>query len=624
MGRICTSWLGKVHLERGTLKSLTLFLQKILADLEDLCGTSTQHDLKEIMLRVENEGISFLTISLPNFGSDFQKSLDRGYVARDLFQGYTWRGGLPRLFGGFLELVFARKGGRLLEDPFIPAIIAIRQITLMFAKIGIECTERRTRAAINRYIQCEQDVRDADASLPEDCLLRYKRIGRLLWNDIFQSVDEDIYYGRIVPRHGPGSTADRLSSNAKWIMSEWTQRLERYFPHWEYLIHVDRPLFIERLKSVDVLEPGAERPVRVITVPKTLKTPRIIAIEPACMMFIQQGILNSFEREFARPNGPGKFIRWKSQSPNQAMAREGSEYGNLATLDLSEASDRVSNQHVRALLENFPNLLGGVDSCRSRKADVLGKTIRLAKFASMGSALCFPFESMVFLTIIFCGIEKALNRHLSNKDINSFVGSVRVYGDDIIIPTDYVSSVIAELETFGFRVNSDKSFWTGKFRESCGKEYYAGHDVSIVRQRSMFPTSRKDVEEIISTVAFRNHLYKAGYWKAAAHIDELLESFGFLFPIVGDESPVLGRFSHLGLNPEDTWLDSNYHSPFVKGWVEASKSPEDILDDYGALLKCLTALELREIDQLPVVDEHLLRSGRPSVRRIKLKGAPAV
>jgi len=602
-----------------------LFLQQILQDLEDLCGTSTQADLKEISRRYEGEGLSFLTITLPSFGKDFEKSLDQGRVTRDLFQGFTWRRGLPRLFGGFLECVFDRKGGWLLDDPSIPAIIAIRQITLMFAKLDLPCASWRIDKAIDGYMQCEQDVRVADRTIPDHLMLRFKSIGNLLWSEVFQSVDEDIFYGRLTPRHGPGSTAEHLSSNAKWLMQEWTLRLERYFPHWEYLVSAPWPHLLEQIEGVNVLEPGQERPVRVITVPKTLKTPRIIAIEPACMMFIQQGILGSIERALFRTKFPGQFLRWDDQTPNQALALEGSKYGDLATLDLSEASDRVSNQHVRALLGNFPNLQGGVDACRSRKADVPGHgVIRLSKFASMGSALCFPFESMVFLTIIFLAIEQRANHPLTKKELNSFLGKVRVYGDDIIVPVDYVSSVIQMLETFGFRVNRSKSFWTGKFRESCGKEYYDGNDVSIIRQRSVFPSSLRDVEEIISTVAFRNHLYKAGFWKSAAFIDRLFDSIGFEFPIVGDESPVLGRSSLLGLDPDSSWLDEHLHAPFVKGYVESSRPPKDPLGEYGALIKCLVSLELRDPEDLPVFSEHLLRSGRPSVRRIKLKGAPAV
>nr|QDH89759.1 MAG: RNA-dependent RNA polymerase [Leviviridae sp.] len=104
----------------------------------------------------------------------------------------------------------------------------------------------------------------------------------------------------------------------------------------------------------------------------------------------------------------------------------------------------------------------------------------------MGSALCFPMEAMVFTTLIFLGIQRSLNKPLYPRDLKRYVGSVRVYGDDLIVPVDQVPSVVRTLEHFGARVGSDKSFWTGKFRESCGREYFNGHDVSITRVRQAF------------------------------------------------------------------------------------------------------------------------------------------
>jgi len=179
------------------------------------------------------------------------------------------------------------------------------------------------------------------------------------------------------------------------------------------------------------------------------------------------------------------------------MAREGSHTGSLATLDLKEASDRVSNQLVRRMLENHPWLRAGVDSCRSRRAVVefpsgRSESIRLGKFASMGSALTFPVEALVFATCAILGIERALGRQLTKKDVHRLRGQVRVYGDDIIVPVEYVHSVNEVLETFGFRVNFGKSYWTGKFRESCGGDYYDGHDVTIVRVRRIFPSSPRN------------------------------------------------------------------------------------------------------------------------------------
>jgi len=130
----------------------------------------------------------------------------------------------------------------------------------------------------------------------------------------------------------------------------------------------------------------------VIAVPKTMKTPRIIAVEPTAMQYMQQAISDNLVSNLEGRHFPYKWmIGFERQEPNQQMAKEGSLHGELATLDLSEASDRVSNQHVRRLTKGFPRVTEGIQACRSRKADVPGHgVIRLAKFASMGSALTFP------------------------------------------------------------------------------------------------------------------------------------------------------------------------------------------------------------------------------------------
>jgi hypothetical protein len=229
--------------------------------------------------------------------------------------------------------------------------------------------------------------------------------------------------GDIMPKHGPGATADRLSGNRKYGQVQWPLRLESLFPAIEFII---AGWDYQRLSDVNFVEPGAELPVRVITVPKTLKTPRIIAIEPTAMQYVQQALLEMFLEEYVKDDILTSFLGFDDQVPNQQLARKGSIDGSLATLDLSEASDRVSNQLVRTMLARFPHFAEGVDACRSRKADVPGHgVIRLAKFASMGSALCFPMEAMVFLTVIFLGIQDELNEPLTRRTLLEFVGRVR-------------------------------------------------------------------------------------------------------------------------------------------------------------------------------------------------------
>lgn len=423
-------------------------------------------DWKTVQGRCKHEGFSFLTITLPSFGKGFEKSLDQGKVDRNLFQGFSWKGGLPTFLSGFLDRVFDRTSGVLLDDPCIESIRSIRQLTLMFGKVNLACSTHRVEQAFTEYVQCEQDVRRSDASLSSALKTEFKRISSMLYWDVFKHIDRKVYEHDLIPKHGPGATAERISSNAKFNQRLWTKRLNEAFPHVEYLI--PNYSYYEKLEDVDILEPGSEIPARVISVPKTLKTPRIIGIEPTAMQYCQQALLPEFLDRLRRVDYLHSMLGFKNQESNRLMAQEGSLYGELATLDLSEASDRVSNQHVRLLIEGHQHLFSAVDACRSRKADVPGHgVIRLAKFASMGSALCFPMEAMVFLTVIFMGIQRSLNTSLTHKDIKSLMGSVRVFGDDIIVPVDHVDDVVRMLHAFGYVVNTGKSFWTGKFRESC-------------------------------------------------------------------------------------------------------------------------------------------------------------
>ncbi|DAD52221.1 RNA-directed RNA polymerase, partial [ssRNA phage Zoerhiza.2_9] len=567
------------------MKSLIVLWKKIAEDLAIRCRTSTTMDAKYVQGRSKHEGLSFLTITLPSFGKDFQKSLDQGLVDRNTFQGFTWRAGLPQFLGGFLDLVFDRTSGVLLVDPDIDAILAVRQLTLIFSKILLPCSDAREKEAMSDYIQCEKEVKVASSNLDSLDYREFERMSQLLFRDLFIGVDREINNLELIPKHGPGATADKLRGNGKFENRTWTDRLEEFFPSGDYLFPNAR-YFNEHYDDVHHLEPGSEIPVKVISVPKTQKTPRIIAIEPTCMQYAQQALLDGFNRGISQ-SYLRNLIGTDSQEPNQLLARSGSLSGSLATLDLSEASDRVSNQLVRALFARHSLLQGAVEACRSRRADVPGHgVIRLSKFASMGSALTFPIEAMVFLTLVFLGIEKELSTRFTRlSDIIRFSGSVRVYGDDIITPVDSVHSVVHTLEHFGARVGMAKSFWIGRFRESCGKEYYSGYDVSVVKVRRILPSTRKHVPEVISTVSLRNQLYKAGHWRAVKWLDHQLVGILKYFPYVDDSSSVLGRYSFLGYDTER--VCENLHRPLVKGYVVSSRLPSDPLDGSGALLKCL-------------------------------------
>jgi hypothetical protein len=632
----------------GNMKGLFQLWSTVASECAAVCRVDATKDIDYVLSRIESEGFSFLTITLTNFGKAFERSLAKGSTSSDSlcvrdepFAGFKRRtngSGMPHFLGGFLGLIFDPRDGVLLEEPDVEAIRAIRQLTLMFGKILLPCSDARVEAAFNNYLECEQELIASDKALPSGFLEDFKQASLLLWGDAMQQVDEDIYYGRIIPKHGPGSTADRLVANAKWDQLEWTERLEKIFPFGEYLIPNSR-YHVEYLPLIKFLEPGAERPVKVITVPKTLKTPRIIAIEPTCMQYMQQGIARSLVPRLEMSKSRKGILGFTDQSDNHRMARIGSITGRYATFDLSEASDRVSNQLVRAMTCNFPNLSEGIDACRSRSADVNGKVIRLTKFASMGSALTFPVEAMVFSTICFMGIAQAKARPLTEGLIQEFRRSVRVYGDDIIVPTDCALWVKVFLETFGFKVNTSKSFTEGNFRESCGKEFFKGDDVSVCRVRRELPCGPEDVREILSLASFRNQAYWLGLWQTAKYCDDILEKvLNGHYPIVEATSSLIGRESII-FPPESVGIDEDTHQPVVKGWFPKIKTPERGLDGVGALMKCLLLLEVpsagvenqpnrlvREVHawsgiqegSLPAAQaEHLVRSGRPLSVRMK-------
>jgi hypothetical protein len=599
------------------INSLTSLWNSVANDFAARCCTSATMDIKTVQGRVLHEGDSFLTITLPSFAKDFQKCLSLGKVERHHFASFGRKrnGGLPRFLGGFLSLVFDPVSGKLLDSPDIDAILAVRQLTLLFSKYSLECSKERTEEAMLGYVQCELDVRANDASRSDSLYRDFEATSKALFARAFAEVDRKVYYSEYSPAHGPGAVADHLRGNGKYELRTWTSRLEEVFPSGENLLPNWR--YYDQLEAVDIREPGSEIPVKVISVPKTMKTPRIIGIEPACMQYMQQALLPLFLDALGKDHFLKHAIGFDDQSPNQRMALEGSLTGELATLDLSEASDRVSNQLVRRMFAPHPHLHRGVDACRSRSADVPGHgKLRVAKFASMGSALTFPVEAMVFLTIVLDAISQELNEPVA-RTCRLMRGRVRIYGDDIIVPTEHVPAVIGRLEAFGLLVNRSKSFWTGKFRESCGKEYYDGHDVSVVRSRRPFPASRQCVPEVVSLVSLRNQLYFAGCWGTVKRLDSEIRKLIKHFPTVSETSSVLGRHSFLGYEVQRTSADT--FAPLVRGWIVRPQIPASPLDGVGALLKFFL-----KRGNLPSADvRHLERAGRAQSLNIILRwGSP--
>lgn len=70
------------------MNSLTILLLKVLEESGTQCGVDTSKDRETILTRVEKEGFSFLTITLPTFVKDLYRALDDCAVTPDLFKPF--------------------------------------------------------------------------------------------------------------------------------------------------------------------------------------------------------------------------------------------------------------------------------------------------------------------------------------------------------------------------------------------------------------------------------------------------------------------------------------------------------------------------------------------------------
>jgi hypothetical protein len=228
---------------------------------------------------------------------------------------------------------------------------------------------------------------------------------------------------------------------------------------------------------------------RLSFVAKTSEISRTICTEPNLNMLFQKGIGSHIEELLER--------RWKlsastQQFVNRELARQGSIDGSFGTIDLSCASDSVSLKLLKELLP--PYVYRWLELTRSPYVVLPdGTREELHMVSSMGNGFTFPLQTILFASVVVAcyGLLSIPIRDRASKT-NCF----GVFGDDIIVRKDSYAFVVRALELFGFEVNEDKSFNTGNFRESCGGDYYHGHDIRGVYLKRL--STSADVYSIIN------------------------------------------------------------------------------------------------------------------------------
>jgi len=311
----------------------------------------------------------------------------------------------------------------------------------------------------------------------------------------------------------------------------------------------------------------------IIAVPKNYKTDRTIAKEPCMNIYIQKGIGRVIRNRLKHVG-----INLNSQEANQEAARKGSVTGGLATIDLSMASDTLSFGLVEFLLPN--DWWWALEQCRS-PVGVLpsGEVLTYQKFSSMGNGYTFELETLIFWAIC--------QEVCSANNIEKTDSRVLVYGDDIVVPSDKAESVLLRLFQAGFKPNPEKTFLSGPYRESCGKHYFLGHDITPFYVR-------KPVKALHRLFLVHNNVYRWGD-RGGIDVISILTGLRKLAPAkwrIPRLPDGFGDGAFIGLI-EDLRLDSH---PY--GWecwvVEALLVSQDQLDNdlpFGQFIASLLAMD---------------------------------
>lgn len=264
---------------------------------------------------------------------------------------------------------------------------------------------------------------------------------------------------------GPGSSlgADDNTFFTKMFNSHLT--VTSSFLYDEYVRHLpNRWSAAEEIRKRDFsvkIVPGS----KMASVPKDANKNRTTCTEPILNMFYQLGIKTEIEAMLLT-----EFKIDLATQPvlNRRLARHGSIHGTLSTVDLKDASDSISVELARALLPS--QMFSILMKVRSRFTHVGTELVELAMLSTMGNGFTFAL-----MTLIFTALIKALYNLRGEVAVNGY--NFGVFGDDLIIKSEYSAELYSALDSAGLTVNVEKSYTAGPFRESCGGDYYNGHDV---------------------------------------------------------------------------------------------------------------------------------------------------
>lgn len=587
------------------MKSPVTLLSCLIDDVarHELDVKGLDRDVQTIESRFEHEGYGFLSVTLSSLCDALDKGISEGSFTCP--SAFSKRRGeaLPKFLSGLLCKVFDKQTGLLLEDASPHAVKCLREILRLFKKVKLthKQSKKLDREAIAKFVDTDSKIRSHLFDLGRVDFLRAACKVILPNLDGFDS-------RTLLYKHGPGGVAEKYKANFKWVSLLDSIRKDANLAH---VLGIDvgffesdtsdqcdpykgLPLFESSTYHMSASERLASEGVaKLITVPKDSTSRRTITAEPVLKQYYQQG-LNTYLRDRIEECGIlSNCLALTDQSKNQVLAMEGSRTDKYSTLDLSSASDLLSVDLVSFVFGQRHMFLRHMLRSRSPFVD-LGNSviIPMSKFAGMGNALTFPVQSVVFATLAICACLEQDGKEPSYVNMKRASRKVRVYGDDIIVDSNYSLRVSDWLASFGLIVNRKKSFFKGNFKESCGVDAYRGFDVTPVYLRHEPVLTERDPDAIASLVSTSNQLWLKGLYRAATYLQTVVDSF-IRLPLVSAGSSSLGWHSRVDTTVAQKWDGKLQRLVFRGQIVEPLYSDDDISDADAALLKSLSTLERR-------------------------------
>lgn len=482
------------------------YLLALLADaklrFESYSNTDYLRDKVELVTRLSHEGIGFATRTLPTLSESLLQHLSGRRAAYSGFK-LTRAKDYPLFLKGLFFLAYD-------EDSFSHtlAIEWIYNFSNSFKKLKGPFKQVELQSQLNDFVEVDQLLPDDHRNEFDELVIDH---ARMFITDLFGPINEDenILLDGIVPRPGPGATNKPVALNRRFEPSVVHSVVDDVLPYaeWFYSSYNHFCWEIPRLRALKRSEPRS----RFKFVEKQVGKARGICIEENEMQYFQQGVKHFLYQWIeSHPLTKGK-INFTDQSINAHLALHSSCTGDFATLDMKDASDRITRQLVAKLFSDVPFLADILDRLSTRAIDLPFEvnglsTLMAKKFAPMGSGICFPIMSLVHYALIRSII------HLSMLP-DRMIQTLHVYGDDIVVDVKCVQAIFDCLPRFGMKFNTNKSFYSGYFRESCGMHAYKGMNITPVYLK--YTTGSRFASNVkYSVIQSEYDLYKKGYYNA--------------------------------------------------------------------------------------------------------------